>query len=122
MTTLKFELAPDVLQFEYGADYPAGERFKKFQTFDRSAGGQPHVESLGVGFHQRVFNFNLMSKTDRDAVIDWFWNIVNAGEKEFTCIDEYGIERTAFFVDNELYPQETSFENFSMTFTLEFTD
>ena len=119
-TLMRFDLAPHSLVFEAGADYPATRTNRVFQVQDRSAGGNLRVETLGVQVRTRVLNFNLMSKTDYDNLIDWFLNIVNAGEKDFEFTDEYGDTNTVKIIDNILDFGETSLERYSGTLALEY--
>ena len=120
-TLLKFFLAPDTLQFEFGADYPAQRRHEVLQVSDRAAGGKLHTETLGINIKTRTLNFNLMPKTDYDALIDWFLNVVNAGEKDFEFTDEYGEVGTVIFLDTILDFPEDSLQRYSGSFTLEYT-
>ena len=119
-TLMRFDLAHHSLVFEAGADYPATRTNRVFQVQDRSAGGNLRVETLGVQVRTRVLNFNLMSKTDYDNLIDWFLNIVNAGEKDFEFTDEYGDTNTVKIIDNILDFGETSLERYSGTLALEY--
>lgn len=119
-TLLKFYLAPDTLQFEYGSDYPTTRKHEVLQVSDRSAGGKLQTETLGVNIKTRTLNFTLMPKVDYDALIDWFLDVVNAGEKEFEFTDEYGETGTVVFVDTILEFPENSLNQYSGSFTLEY--
>lgn len=119
-TLMKFELAPYSLQFEAGATYPAKRTHEVLQVRDRTAGGTPQTETLGVTIKERVLNFELMSLNDYEALVDWFLNVVNAGELAFDFTDEYGVTSSVEFVDTEIDFDETSLGSFSGSVTLEY--
>ncbi len=119
-TPMKFESTPHILQFEAGGDYPATRTNRVFQVRDRTAGGQLKVETLGIQNKTRVLVFNLMSKVDYTALIDWFLNVVNGGEVDFEFTDEYGDTGTVKITDNILDFTETSLERYSGTLNLEY--
>lgn len=117
---MQFNLTPDTIVFEAGGDYPASRQDKVYQVVDRSAGGKLHVETLGIQTRTRVLVFNLMSKTDYDALVNWFLNVVNAGEKDFEFTDEYGDVGTVKMMDDMIDFAETSLYRYSGTITLEY--
>jgi len=119
-TSMKFELAPNTLQFEAGGDYPARRTYEVVQVQDRTAGGSLQVETLGINILSRAIIFNLMSKTDYDALINWFLNVVNGGESTFDFTDEYGDTAEVRITDNILDFGETSLERYSGTLNLEY--
>jgi len=119
-TLMRFDLAPDSLQFEAGGDYPAKRSHKVFQVTDRSAGGKLHVETLGVQTKTRLIVFNLMSEADYLALVDWFLNTVNAGEKDFEFTDEYGDIGTVKIMQNVIDFDETSLKLYSGSLLLEY--
>ena len=117
-TLMKFELGVDSLVFEAGGDYPASRRDTVYQVKDRSAGGKIHVETLGVTTRTRVIVFNLMPKADYDNLRDWFLNVANAGENDFTFTDEYGDSDTVKIMEDEIDFAETSLYVYAGTLTL----
>ncbi len=119
-TLMKFEYEGNVLQFEDGAEYPATRRTELMQIQDRTAAGTLQVEDLGITLNSRVLVFTLMSKTDYDALIDWFLNIVNGASKVFEFTDEYGITRNAIILDSILEFNEVSLNRYSGQFTVEY--
>lgn len=121
-TLMKFELAPHSLQFEAGGDYPARRTHRVFQVQDRSAGGKLQIETLGVYVRTRELNFNLMSQADQDNLIDWFVNIVNAGEKSFNFTDEYGNTGIVKITNSILDFGETSLQRHSGILNLEYVN
>lgn len=119
-TLMLFELAPHSLIFEAGGDYPAQRSNRVFQVQDRSAGGKIHVENLGVKNKTRIINFNLMPKADYDSLVNWFLNVVNAGEKDFNFTDEYGETGIVKIMESEIHFSETSLHRYSGFITLEY--
>lgn len=119
-TLMKFESGSDVLEFEAGADYPASRPIELFQVQDRTAAGVLQVESLGISVSSRSLIFNLMSLADYEALINWFVNIVNGGEKDFTFTDERGLAGSVKITDNIINFPETDFELFSGVLNLEY--
>ncbi len=117
---MQFNLDSNSLVFEAGGDWPASRRHKVFQVKDRSAGGKIHVENLGLQTKTRVLSFNLMPKTDYDNLIDWFLNVANAGENDFSFTDEYGDTDTVKIMDDMIDFAETSLYRYSGTLTLEY--
>lgn len=121
MTTLmRFDSGTDSLEFEAGADYPASRPIEIFQVQDRTAAGILQVESLGVSVSRRVLTFTLMSLVDYQALLNWFINIVNGGEKDFSFTDEKGVIGLVKITDNILNFVETDFEIFSGVLNLEY--
>lgn len=120
-TLMKFYLAPHTLQFEAGGDYPANRVTKVFQVKDRTAGGTLQVETLGITTRTRTIVFNEMSLTDYTALIDWFIDVVNAGELTFEFTDEYGdVFPEARIINSELDFNETSLELYSGSLDVEY--
>lgn len=119
-TSLKFEYLTNSIEFESGASYPERDTHQKYQVVDRSAGGQLHVETLGVSRIIRTLLFQNMSQTDYDALVDWFDNIVNGAEIAFTFTDEYGDSGTVRIIDSTLNFKNVSLGRFSGTLSLEF--
>lgn len=117
---MRFDLAPDSLQFIAGGDYPAKRSDNISQVQDRTAAGSLRVETLGVQIRTRVLDFNLMSKTDYLALRDWFLNTVNGGSLIFTFTDEYGDSGLVRIVTSDLDFSETSLERYSGSIKLEY--
>lgn len=117
---MKFELTPYILEFEAGADYPAKRRAEIFQVTDRTAAGTLQVENLGVTATKRVLNFNLMSKTDYDALLNWYLNVSVGAASSFEFTDEYGNVGTVKILDDEINFDETSLYRYSGSITLEY--
>jgi len=119
-TLLKFELAPNTLQFTAGGGYPGKRKYKVHQIQDRTGGGTLQVETLGVQVRTRVLSFVMMSKTDYDALIDWFLNTVNGGMYTFDFTDEYGDTAEVIITDQELDFDEVSMRRYTGSLTLEY--
>ncbi len=119
-TLMKFYLDPHTLQFEAGGDYPATRTNRIFQVQDRTAAGTVQVETLGVTVRSRRIVFNLMSKTDYLALVDWFLNVANGGENVFEFTDEYGYVGDVRIMDSMLDFAETSLERYAGTINLEY--
>lgn len=119
-TLMKFVYGGNTLQFEAGGDYPAGRRTELLQVQDRTAAGILQVEDLGITIASRTIQFNLMSKVDYDALVDWFVNIVNGGSETFEFTDEYGIVRDAIITNTILDFEETNFNLYSGQLVLEY--
>jgi hypothetical protein len=88
---MKFELGANVLTFELGGSYPEEKPLEKVQIVDRTAAGTLTGESLGVDFTQRRLIFEAMSKTDHDALKNWFDTIANGAENTFEFTDEASV-------------------------------
>ncbi len=119
-TLMKFELGPNILQFEAGADYPATRRTEMLQVQDRTAGGTMQTETVGVTLTSRVLQFNLMPEVDYLALLDWFINICQGSALSFDFTDEYGYLAEARITNNILDFAETSLKRFSGNITLEY--
>ncbi len=119
-TLMKFYLSPYTLQFEAGGDYPATRTNRIFQVQDRTAAGAVKVETLGITIHTRTIAFNLMSKTDYVALVEWFLDVVNGGEKVFEFTDEYGDTGNVRITDSIIDFTETSLARYSGTLNLEY--
>jgi len=120
-TSLQFDYGVDSLVFENASDYPSQKRVEMLQVQDRTAGGTTHVETLGINIISRKLQFNLMSLTDYNALVDWFVNTVQGGRLPFDFTDEYGTTAEVRFVDNVLDFTEVSLNSYSGSFTLEYT-
>lgn len=119
---MRFDRTPYTLIFENGADYPSSQPVELFQVSDRTAAGPLQVETLGVKVAQRVLNFNLMTKTDYEGLLNWFLNITQGGYYTFTFTDEYGEVGDVRFINSKIDFRETSFQRYSGQVTLEYID
>ena len=117
---MRFELGANSIAFEAGGDYPAQRVRRVYQVTDRSAGGKLHVETLGIQTIERTISFSLMPKVDYDALVDWFLNVSNGGEYDFTFTDEYGDSGTVKIVDSALDFTEVFYGRYSGSITLEY--
>lgn len=121
-TLLKFELGGNVLQFEDGSQYPQSTSDRIYQVTDRSAGGQLHVENLGINTKTKTLNFFLMSVGDYTALLNWFLNVAEGSKNTFDYTDEYGNTNEVRIISNILDFSETSFERYSGILVLEFNN
>ena len=119
-TLMNFKQGTNELFFEAGGDYPASRPVELFQVQDRTAAGILQVEDLGVQTRRRVITFNLMSKADYDALLDWFLNIANGGMIDFEFTDEKGFTGTVKITDQIIDFIETSYESYSGTLNVEY--
>ena len=119
MSLLQFYLAPHLLAFEVGGQYPAEFTSRLFQVQDRTAGGTMEVETLGILSKTRQIVFVNMPKADYDGLVNWFDNIAQASYNVFEFTDEYGIVFNVRVVDSEIRFKETKLDCFSGTLTLE---
>lgn len=119
-TLMKFDFGAFELQFQEGASYPAPRPIEKLQVVDRTAAGTLQIEKLGITLRRRVLTFIDMSKTDHDGLKDWFDNVANGAENTFTFIDERGFSGEVKIIDNVFDFEETDFELFSGSLTLEY--
>lgn len=119
-TLMKFEKGASTLQFLAGGSYPAQRQHELLQVQDRTAGGAMQVETLGISLQRRIITFNLMHKTDYDALINWFLNVVNGGELTFDFTDEYGDTGEVRILTSVLDFAETSLERYSGSITVEY--
>ena len=120
-TLMKFEVGSEVLQFEAGGDYPAKRKQELLQAKDRSAAGDLQIENLGIKIKTRVIVFNLMSKADYVALVDWFLNVAQGGSLPFIFTDEYGDAGEVRIMDSIIDFDENSLEAYSGSITLEYT-
>lgn len=118
---MKFQSGAVVLQFIAGGDYPAKRKHSLTQVSDRTASGKLQTEDLGLYFKTRVLNFNLMPLEDYQALITWFLDVAVGSKNEFEFTDEYGDVGTVRILDSELDFDETSYQRFSGSITLEYT-
>jgi hypothetical protein len=117
---MKFEYGTEVFQFEAGGVYPAQRTHRVYQVQDKTAGGTIKVQNLGIKASTRTIIFDLMPKVDYDGLVNWFLNIVNAGEIDFTFTDEYGDSGLVKITDSIIDFAETSLERYAGSITLEY--
>jgi hypothetical protein len=120
MSGIKFQSGAVIFETECGADYPAGRNNQIVQVSDRTAAGVMQVETLGIHIEQRTLSWSLMPLSEYTALLDFFLNAVNAGEKTFEFTDERGRVGTVRFTSSKLNFRETSFQRFAGSFTLEY--
>ena len=119
-TLMRFDFGAFELQFEEGGSYPATRPIEKQQIIDRTAAGELQTEELGRTLRRRTLNFVDMSKVDHDALENWFDNVANGAENAFDFTDERGFTGEVKFIDNTFDFQETDFELFSGSLTVEY--
>lgn len=120
MTLMRFYLAPNELQFEAGADWPAPHESRIFQVTDRTAAGTLQVETLGIKTRTRILNFSLMKVADYNALLDWYENKAMGSLNAFEFTDEYGNVGNVRIIDESLNFSETFLDLWSGTLTLEY--
>ena len=119
-TLMKFNYLGNIYQFENGGSYPAGYRHEKLQVKDRVASGILQVEDLGITIQSRTIVFNLMSRNDYNALVNWFLNTVNGAAATFIFTDEYGVSKNVKIQNDILDFNEDAFNLFSGSITLEY--
>lgn len=117
---MKFTFGSSQLVFLEGASYPATRDIEKLQVSDRTAAGISQTEELGITLRRRILSFVDMPKVDHDGMKDWFDNVVNGAQYAFDFEDERGFSGVVKFVENIFMAEETDFELFSVTMTLEY--
>ncbi len=119
MTTLKFTLAGNTLQFTHGSEYPSPNNDKIVQVKDRTAAGTLKVETLGVNIKRRSLVFEHMVADDYAALLHWYYNICVGAMNSFQMTDEYGDVMTVVMVSEEIAFRETYLGTWAGTIDLE---
>ncbi len=117
---MKFTFGPIEFVFLEGASYPSGKEVEKMQVSDRTAAGILQTEELGITLRRRILAFENMTKADHDGILNWFDFVVNGSQYEFDFEDERGFSGVVKFVENTFKSDETDFELFNLTLTLEY--
>lgn len=119
MPSPKFELGTNVLQFSRGLKYPLDKPHEKAQVTDRAADGSLQREDLGVDIRRRLLVFRNLPQVDFDQLNNWYDNICNGVEHEFTYFDEKGQSMQVLLLTNPLRFPESYQGRFSGTLELE---
>lgn len=117
---MKFEIDGYTFEFEADAEYPAGRRVETSQARDRLASGKIRIENYNFYYKTRRLNFLTMSQNDYNSLIDFFINKTDNGTKEFSFTDEYESVGIVVFVDPYIDFNETDFDIFEGSFSLEY--
>lgn len=118
---MRFYTGIHELNFIDNAQYPANYPIEIIQATERSAGGVLHVENYNVNpVKGRELVFDMMEKTDYEALIDWFTNIAKGALNSFFFEDENGNVFECRITTNKIDFPETSFESYSGKLSLEF--
>jgi len=117
---MKFLLGGHVINFERGASYPASRPYEIMQTFDRVASGTFMVEDLGIDIETRQLNFVAMTKTDHDALHDWYVSVSVGAKNSFEFTDEVGRVGTVRIVSPSFIFREIAFELYEGQLILEY--
>jgi len=102
MATPYFYKDPDTLTLTGGVHYPGENPLEKTQIVDRAAGGDLHVESLGVDIQRYRLVFNAIPGSLFNSILDWFQNTADGAAETFTYYDETGASRTVRLLSNPL--------------------
>lgn len=119
-TLMRFDSGLSSYQFEAGGEYPAKRKNKLTQVSDRTSAGTLQTENLGLEIKTREIIFKSMSLNDYQGLINWFLNVCVGKANSFLFTDEYGDAGEVVMVEDELIFDETSYQQFSGSITLEY--
>lgn len=102
MPTPYFEKGDDTLILTGGIQYPGEDPLEKTQVIDRTAGGEVHVESLGVDIQRYRLVFKGATGSLYAEIITWFDTIADGAANTFTYYDETGSSQTVRLLTNPL--------------------
>lgn len=105
--------------FENPSQYPSRSPVEMMQVSDRTAAGTLRVETYAKPIKKRVLNFIDMSLYDYQGLLNFYLNVVNGMEIKFSFEDERESIFSVSFQDRIINFQETSFNRFSGSITLE---
>ena len=118
---MKFILDTNELEFDTPSQYPGVEPIEKIQAIDRAADGDIKVENFKVSIKSRTLTFTDLPKTVYDQLRFWFDVVSDGAANTFTFIDEEGLSQTVRITSNIYSFQQTSFQLYAGTITLEIT-
>jgi len=114
-----FELGTNRFETNAPAQYPAVVSTKLIQAKDTSASGIVHVESFNVIENKYTYVFVDASESVYIGIMEWFINIAQGMLNVFTLTDDLGIVRTVRFLDSQLEGNNTAFQLWDITFSVE---
>lgn len=117
---MRFYSGLQELIFEDNAQYPAKNVKEKIQSTERSAAGTLHVESFGISTNRRELAFDLMSRADYMALLDWFDNVADGAKNAFFFEDEELNVAEVRIITNAYDFQEDTYQSYSGKMTLEY--
>lgn len=101
------------------AQYPSGAKSELIQVKERSASGVPHTEDYSVELSEMTYNFKDFPTAEYLLLVNFHLNVVVGMTTEFTLVDDKGVSHTVNFTSPIIDFEETSFELWAGSFSVE---
>lgn len=119
MAAIRFVLNDQTLTLSHCLAYPLNRPLEKIQVVDRSAAGTLEVENLGPDINTRPLVFIGLPMEDYNGLVNWFDNIANGAENQFTYYDEEGNSLSVVIVSPAIDFPQTAHQSYSGELLLE---